>query len=141
MRKSVWWQTAQRAWGAYTEWDADALVYETNFGKDWLTEVLKRVWEETHGPLSTAPLKPVTAVKGKQLRAQPMAMRYEQGRVHMVGEHPALEDELCTWVPEESRDSPDRVDAMVHGHQELVSRERAVVTLALPKHARRTPSR
>lgn len=134
-------RTAQRTWAAHTEWDSDAVVYETNFGKDWLTEVLRNVWRETHDEYDLPPLRPVTAVKGKKLRAQPMAMRYEQGRVHMVGEHPGLEDELCTWVPEESPDSPDRIDAMVHGHQELVGRERASLVMVDPPHVRRAARR
>lgn len=128
--------TAHRAWDAFETHDADALVYETNLGKDWLTEVLKTVWAERYGKDSFAPLKPVTAVKGKKLRAQPVAMRYEQGRVHHVGELAHLEDELCAWIPEESPDSPDRIDAMVHAVQELVRTERRKVTLRLPPHAR-----
>jgi len=88
-------QTAARAWAMFDEYDADALVYETNFGKDWLTEVLTQVWHESHGQFSTPPLRPVTAVKGKKLRAQPIAMRYEQGKIHHVGDQPELEDELC----------------------------------------------
>lgn len=128
--------TAHRTWDLFDELDADAVVYETNLGKDWLTEVLKTVWHERNGKDSYAPLKPVTAVKGKKLRAQPVAMRYEQGRVHHVGELAGLEDELCTWVAEESPDSPDRVDAMVHAAQELVRGERRRLTLQLPPHAR-----
>lgn len=128
-------QTAQRAWAALDEWDADALVYETNFGKDWLTEVLTKVYQETHGKQAMAPLSPVNAVKGKALRAQPVAMRYEQGKIHHVGDHPELEDELCTWVEAESPKSPDRIDAEVHAVTELVRREKFVVELALPPHA------
>lgn len=128
--------TALKAWDAFDRTDADALVYETNLGKDWLTEVLRTVWAEKHGKDSFAPLKAVTATKGKKLRAQPVAMRYEQGRVHHVGELTHLEDELCTWVSDESPDSPDRIDAMVHAVQELVRTERRRVTLQLPPHAR-----
>lgn len=130
-------QTAQRAWAAFDEWDADALVYETNFGKDWLTEVLKSVWAErgSYDNFDVAPLRPVTAVKGKVLRAQPVAMRYEQGKIHHVGVQSHLEDELCTWVESESPKSPDRIDAEVHAITELVKRERSVVELALPPHA------
>lgn len=129
--------TAQRAWSLYDQYDADALVYETNLGKDWLTEVLKTVWAERHGKLSPAPLRPVTAVKGKALRAQPVAMRYEQGRVHHVGALPELEDELCAWIPEESPKSPDRLDAMVHAVTDLARAERSTVVLADPPHVRR----
>ena len=39
---------------------------------------------------------------------------YEQGRVHHVGLFPELEDQMVSWVPGEG-DSPDRIDALVHG--------------------------
>lgn len=129
--------TAQRAWSLYEQYDADALVYETNLGKDWLTEVLKTVWAERRGKGVPAPLRPVTAVKGKQLRAQPVAMRYEQGRVHHVGGLPELEDELCAWIPEESPKSPDRLDAMVHAVTDLVKADLYRVVLADPPHVQR----
>lgn len=129
--------TAHRAWRLFDEYDADALVYETNLGKDWLTEVLKTVWAERHGKHTAAPLRPVTAVKGKQLRAQPVAMRYEQNRVHHVGALPELEDELCTWIPEESPKSPDRLDAAVHAITDLARADRSAVVLADPPHVRR----
>jgi len=38
-------------------------------------------------------------------------MLSEQGRFHIVGNMPELEDQLCEWVPGE--ESPDRMDACV----------------------------
>lgn len=124
--------TAQRAWGAYDEYGASALVVETNFGKGWLLEVLATVWKETHPDGGPAPIRQVNATIGKKLRAQPMAMRYEQGRTHMVGGHAKLEDQLATWDPEESPDSPDRIDAMVHVEAFLAGRERMSSDWASP---------
>ncbi|MFC8468916.1 terminase, large subunit, partial [Streptomyces sp. NPDC057250] len=37
--------------------------------------------------------------------------------VHHVGEYTELEDQMVTWV--EGMDSPDRMDAAVHGLTEL----------------------
>lgn len=51
---------------------------------------------------------------GKAIRAEPVVLAAQQGRVHHVGYFPELEDQLCTWVPDESRKSPDRLDAYVH---------------------------
>ena len=38
---------------------------------------------------------PVHARVGKALRAEPVVLASQQGRVHMVGEHALLEDQLC----------------------------------------------
>jgi phage terminase large subunit-like protein len=54
----------------------------------------------------------ITAITGKQERAELAAAVYEQGRVCHVGEFPQLESQMCTWGP--GRPSPDRMDALVH---------------------------
>jgi len=51
---------------------------------------------------------------GKKLRAEPITLAYDQGRVHHVGRLPDLEDEMTNWIPGETNKSPDRVDALVH---------------------------
>jgi phage terminase large subunit-like protein len=51
---------------------------------------------------------------GKQLRAEPIVLAYEQARVHHVGYHQDLESQMYSWIPESSSKSPDRVDALVH---------------------------
>lgn len=57
----------------------------------------------------------VTATKGKALRAEPVVLAYEQGRVHHNGWLPELESQLMSWVPTETKKSPDRLDALVWG--------------------------
>jgi phage terminase large subunit-like protein len=52
---------------------------------------------------------------GKALRAEPITLAYEQGRVHHVDYLPDLESQMISWIPGETRNSPDRVDALVHG--------------------------
>jgi phage terminase large subunit-like protein len=51
---------------------------------------------------------------GKALRAEPVTLAYEQGRVHHVGYFAELESQMLSWSPGESK-SPDRIDALVHG--------------------------
>jgi phage terminase large subunit-like protein len=51
---------------------------------------------------------------GKALRAEPIVLSYEQGRVHHIGYLPDLESQMTTWIPESTKKSPDRVDALVH---------------------------
>ena len=62
--------------------------------------------------------KAVHASRGKQIRAEPVAALYEQGKVHHVGCFPLLEDQMCEWVPGEK--SPDRMDALVWAITELM---------------------
>lgn len=51
---------------------------------------------------------------GKQLRAEPVVLAYEQKRVHHVGYLQDLESQMYSWIPESASKSPDRVDALVH---------------------------
>ncbi len=65
------------------------------------------------------PVTPVRATRAKQLRAEPVALLYEQGRVRHAGAFPALEDEMCDFGPGgdgyalTGGRSPDRLDALV----------------------------
>ena len=56
---------------------------------------------------------------GKQLRAEPVVLAYEQERVHHVGYLQDLESQMYSWIPGEGR-SPDRIDAMVHAMTALL---------------------
>jgi len=59
------------------------------------------------------PYKTVRATRGKAVRAEPVGALCEQGRLHIVGSFPELEDEMVQYDPETSEKSPDRYDAMV----------------------------
>lgn len=50
---------------------------------------------------------------GKALRAEPVTLAYEQGRVHHINYLADLESQMISWIPGEGK-SPDRVDALVH---------------------------
>ena len=69
---------------------------------------------------AAAPLRLVSASRGKEARAEPIAALYEQGRVHHVGTHAALEDEMTSWEPLGAGRSPNRVDALVWALSELM---------------------
>lgn len=101
----------------YIELEADCLVYETNQGGDWVRDTLKHtaaamVQERLLDHIPR--IEPVTATRGKFLRAQPVSAIYDNGFVHHVGGNfVALEDQMCTWMPNSSMRSPDRLDALV----------------------------
>lgn len=61
----------------------------------------------------------VHSKQGKQLRAEPIVLAYEQFRVHHVGYLPDLESQMYSWIPGEGK-SPDRIDAMVHAMTALL---------------------
>ncbi len=129
---------ARRAWQLFKAVDADLLVYEDNLGKEWLTQVMADAYHEMQAdgefpPGGAPPMKAIVATKGKRLRAQPTAMRYEQGRCHHVGTFPELEDQQATWVPDQMPDSPDRVDALVHAQAYLRGRERFTADVSTPQ--------
>lgn len=65
----------------------------------------------------------VTLVKsraGKYARAEPVAMAYQQRRIHHIDWFTTLEDQLTTWAPDEGMKSPDRMDALVHAATSLM---------------------
>lgn len=109
-------QRANAAVALFHKYQADRIVAEVNNGGDWIPFAIRVVDK-------TVPVKVVHASRGKHTRAEPIAGLYEQGRVHHVGYHGALEDQLCSWTID-SKDSPDRLDALVWALTELMSRER-----------------
>lgn len=96
----------RRVISAYHEWKADRVVAEVNQGGDLVEANLK-------GLEASLPFTAVHATRGKQVRAEPIAALYEQGRVHHVGMLAKLEDQMCDWDPALSARSPDRMDALV----------------------------
>lgn len=125
-------RAAARAWGLLEQFSASLVVVEDNGGKDWIETVMRMAWKErSDGP---PPLRRVNASQGKRLRAQPVAMRYEQGRVCHVGVLPELEDQLTTWIPEEDPNSPDRLDAMVHAVTYLMKKHDRNESVLLSPH-------
>jgi phage terminase large subunit-like protein len=121
---------ALKAWALFDDIDADVLVCEDNFGKSYLHAVMADAWKESHE--GDPPIKYVHAGTGKTLRAQPMAMRFEQKRLHIVGVLDQLEAQLATWVPSESTDSPDRIDAAAHAFAYVRGREKQRAKISLP---------
>lgn len=112
---------AQRAVQAFDEWDADAVVIETNQGGEMATSTLRSARHRL-------PIRPVHASKGKVARAEPVSALYEQGRVHHVGGHAALEDQLTGYVA--GGVSPDRLDALVWAITDLMP-QRPVARVAI----------
>jgi phage terminase large subunit-like protein len=134
---------ALHIWRVFATWEADIVVYEDNLGKAWMKKVLVDAYEELRDAglfpaESTPPLKSVHSNQGKKTRAERFALRYQQGRVHHVGTFGQLEKQQVTFDPESSKESPDRMDAAVHGANWLMDGEKKRIRVASP--ARRTVS-
>ena len=106
----VW---GSKAVAIYRQFKADRIVAEANFGGQMVESTIRVVDRN-------ASVKLVHASRGKQTRAEPVAAIYEQGRAHHCGTFIGLEDEMVTWVPLTSKDSPNRVDALVWAFTELL---------------------
>lgn len=112
------------AWGAaalklYDQWQADAFVGERNRGGDLVAANMRATIREKRGANATAKIIDVHATRGKDVRAEPVATLHEQGRLHFVGVHPEIEQELTEWSPKLGGRSPNRLDAIVWGAYEL----------------------
>lgn len=103
-----------RAVRLYKQTHADGIVGETNNGGEMVEHVISTIDPRV-------PFFSVHASRGKQTRAQPVASLYGANppnekrppKIHHVGFFPELEDQMCTWVPDEGDPSPDRMDALV----------------------------
>jgi len=136
---------APEVWGAlvidrYLRGSCDCVVVERNRGGDLVAsllrasaaarglrvEVVDKDAPTRHTP-STIVVKELTSRQGKETRAEPIATAYQQGKVsHVRGANlTELEETMCTWVPEARGDSPDSMDALVHGISELLALSRA----------------
>lgn len=115
---------AQASWDAYDKYEADLIVAEKNYGGEMVLSTLRNI--RTEGKVDL-----VTSRRGKVLRAEPIVGLYEQERVHHFDQFEELETQMTEWVPAAS-DSPDRVDALVHGMTALAGIE-APTSIAIPK--------
>lgn len=107
---------ARRVAAAVAKWEAHMVVAEANNGGAMVGSVL-------HAAEVGVRVKLVHAARGKAVRAEPIALRFESGRAFFAGCFPELEDELAGLTAgggyEGPSRSPDRADAMVWALTEL----------------------
>jgi len=106
---------AKRAVQGYDDFSADTIIGEVNNGGEMVGLTIRTVRPNVS-------YKAVHASRGKQVRAQPIAALYEQGKIDHVDSFPELEEQLVTWTPESGK-SPDRLDALVWAFTELFLQE------------------
>jgi hypothetical protein len=112
VKPGVW---ASAAVTAYHKNEADLIIGEVNHGGDMIESTIRNV----EGGLEVS-YKTVRASRGKAVRADPVSAAYQKEKVFHLGILTDLEEELCSWVPGESKWSPNRLDAMVYAVTELL---------------------
>jgi phage terminase large subunit-like protein len=105
----------------YYKWGADMIVGEKNAIGDYFPALL-------YQKDPNVSFRPVTAHKGKIIRAQPVSLINERGRIHMVGsrlDFDALEKQLAamTSFDDRSKMRDDRADAWVYAMRNLAAME------------------
>jgi phage terminase large subunit-like protein len=105
---------ASRVVALYDELGADRIVAEKNYGGDMVEHTLRTARQ--HLPVTV-----ITASRGKQQRAEPIAALYEKGSVHHAGHFGQLEMQMTGWDPDDrNAKSPDRLDALVWALSDLM---------------------
>lgn len=102
---AVWGKVAT---DAYDRHKANVIVAETNFGGEMVKFVVRAA-------KPNVPFQKLTASRGKVVRADPVSVLHEQGKVRIVGRMSELEDELCAFTQRGylGEASPNRADALV----------------------------
>lgn len=108
-------QWAETVIKAYDTWEADCIVVERNYGGDMVTSTIRlKAQAMGHRPVY---VKDVVATRGKVIRAEPISGLGQQGRIHMVGTHEILENQLVAFI---AGGANDRVDSYVWTFTELM---------------------
>lgn len=110
---------------ALDRWQAERIVAERNFGGAMVESTIR-------AERGTAPVKLVTASRGKSQRAEPVAALYERGKVRHLGVLPDLEDQLMNFSSAGYMGdrSPDRGDACIWSLSELMLEPKGVALVA-----------
>ena len=105
---------------AYRDYRADLVVAERNYGGDMVEHTIRTAYRDIN-------VKLVTSSRGKLIRAEPISALYEHGKVKHKYEMTELENELCLYN-EDTKESPNRLDAMVFALTELSGHSGSSVT-------------
>jgi predicted phage terminase large subunit-like protein len=116
-----WAVEAIRAFHLYR---ASTIIAERNYGGDMVESNIRGIKQYDKQSLRELngrglPIKVVTASKGKDIRAEPVASLYEQGRVVHCKDFPAAEDQMCAFIDADDNEGADMVDAIVWAITEL----------------------
>ena len=128
--------TSPMAWATMVakcvdRWKADCVVAEKNFGGDMVESTLLACGV-------SARVVMVSASRGKQVRAEPVAALYDQKRIRHREQFPLMEAEMLMTTPAGYQGdlSPNRMDALVWAITELKLEVQSTVALFLKSRNR-----
>ena len=116
-KRNAWVLEDASIQGAPPVWAAEVVRMANRWGAPVVAEYNQGhalIANAIHQIDPTVKVIPVHSKVGKKLRAEPVTLAYQQGRVHHVGRLQTLENQMIEWIPEHTNKSPDRVDALVH---------------------------
>ncbi len=129
LESATFGQWAEASVKAFLDYDADYIVAEINQGGGGIEEAIQVAASHAAERLGlrelVVPVHTVWARKSKRARAEPVSALYERGRIHHVGVFKDLEKEWSGWMP--GMESPNRMDACVHGFTNLLLGDRPEV--------------
>jgi phage terminase large subunit-like protein len=112
-----WGDAALRA---HDDFDCDDVVVEVNFGGQMAVDVVRqaadRAYQQGRRSTNMIRIKQVSASRGKVMRAEPISLMFERGRVLMRHGLEKLEAEMLSFSRDWDRDvdgSPNRLDAAI----------------------------
>lgn len=102
---AIWGKVAT---DAYERNMSNMIVGEVNFGGEMVGFVVRAA-------KPGVPFEKITATRGKVVRAEPVSVLHEQGKIRIVGRQDKLEEELCAFTQRGylGEGSPNRADAMI----------------------------
>ncbi|WP_316248327.1 terminase large subunit domain-containing protein [Streptomyces sp. sk2.1] len=98
---------------------ADRIVLETNFGAGLVPQAIRSAWAAEERSTFRPAISAVRALKGKILRAEPIAVEVTLGRLRFERNLTKLAKEWASYVPG-TRTSPGRLDASVYAAMALL---------------------
>lgn len=122
---------AQRGIKFYDDFGADRIIGERNNGGDLVESVVRNQWEDV-------PFTTVVASRGKSIRAEPVALLYEQNKIKHVGVFGELEDQLTTFPVANELD--DQLDALVYAITELSNDSKTELLMGRVGHGTFNPT-
>lgn len=114
---------AKTAINAFDDFQANLIVVESNQGGEMVSNLINTIDD-------SVPVKLIHASRGKYTRAEPISSLYEQKRVNHIGCFAKLEDQMCNF--DGKGESPDRLDALVHGLTYLMLNKKRKIKNAVP---------
>ncbi len=88
------------------DYKANRVIVEANYGGDNIVHAIRQTEGGRHLKIDT-----VHVTRGKRLMAEPVAVAWASGDIHIVGTLETLEGQMISWTEED--ESPNNLDAMV----------------------------